>query len=253
VRKLAALAAVLTLAGACGGDDEPQRGLDAIDTPDFAPAEGASTTTQPAAEGTPGTSSPTPSAGGQASAETTTPGEGAPPPQGSAPSPAGAPVAVSFDDPVGDAVGGLDADPPPWTDLAGGSLEHRDGVYRLAVELGGDAPERAPGSETMNIASFFDIDDDGTVDHEIWVNLDGEGWGPVRYDDRGTVAPGAESGVTIEVRGRSVILAFPASVIGAPEGLRFSTASEYGAIEVIGTDFARRDDAPDDDQAVSFP
>jgi len=253
---------VLAAAGllaACSSDDDPERGLDAIDTPAFEPADGGqarSSTTTAGSPGSPGT--PTaPGASGPASvpaAGSTGDVPGAPGTTAVAGTdPAPPREVVSFDDPIGDAVGGLDQDPPPWSDLAGGSLERQDGVYRLAVELGDEAPQAAPGSETMNIATFFDVDGDGDVDHEIWVNLDGEGWGPVRYDDQGTVAPGQESGVTIEVIDRSVTLVFSAPVIGAPERLRFSIASEYGDLEVIGSDFARRDDAPDDDRAVSFP
>ena len=104
----------------------------------------------------------------------------------------------------------------------------------------------------MNIATFFDVDGDGGVDHELWVNLGDAGWGPTWWTgDR--ARPGEASNVTVEVRGNEVRMLFPDVMLDQPERLRFSVASEYGELSVIGSDFAHRDDAPDDDRAVSFP
>ncbi|MFP5322978.1 MAG: hypothetical protein ACLGIC_14200 [Acidimicrobiia bacterium] len=235
----------MALATACSSDDEPQRGLDAMGTPSFEPGDPTSSTAPVAVEGGPATSSPTTAAPDEASAETTTTQTPDQPAEAER-------QLVSFDDPVGDAVGGLDDDPPAWSDLAGGALERQGNAYRLTVRLGGRAPETQPGAETMNVASFFDVDGDGAVDHELWVNLGDTGWGPVWYEgDR--AYPGEASNVTVVVDGDELRLLFPDVMLGAPEALRFSLASEYGSLDVIGSDFARRDDAPDDDQAVSFP
>ncbi|MFP5323009.1 MAG: hypothetical protein ACLGIC_14355, partial [Acidimicrobiia bacterium] len=65
--------------------------------------------------------------------------------------------------------------------------------------------------------------------------------------------PGDQSGATVSVAGSAIHVDFGGAIIGSPASLRFSLASEYGPLEVIGSDFARRDDAPDDDRAVSFP
>jgi hypothetical protein len=253
--------AVLSSLGACGGGDEAGPGLDALDTPTFGvedpkqqPPSGTAQVPDPTRATTAPTATTPPVAGDDSHTPTPTPTPTPTTGTGTATGDTLPVERVSFDDPVGDATPGVGtSEPPPWSDLAGASLERREEAYRLAVRLGGDAPRTAPGSETMNIATFYDVDGDGDVDHEIWVNLDGEGWGAVRYDDRGTVAPGEGSNVTIDIEGDSVVLRFPETIIDAPERLRFSVASEYGDLEVIGTDFARRDDAPDDDRAVSFP
>ena len=246
VRRLVAVLALVGLAAACSSDDEPERGLDAIDTPEFAPADDGSTSTAPAGvEGGPATSSPTTAAPGETSAETTTTVAGG---GGAAPER----LEVSFDDPVGDGVGGLDDDPPAWADLAGATLERQGNAYRLTVRLGGQVPETQPGAATMNVASFFDVDGDGAIDHELWVNLGEGGWGPVWYEgDR--AYPGEASNVTVVVDGSELRLLFPDVMLDAPASLRFSLASEYGELSVIGSDFAHRDDAPDGDQAVAFP
>lgn len=245
LEKAAVLAALVMAASACSGDDD-EPGLGAIETPTFAEDDDASSTTAPSAA-----SETTPTAGADGPT-TTTVGESGP----GATSTTTAPRTerVSFDDPVGDATPGVGTGtPPPWTDLAGGSLERRGNAYRLTVRLAGEAPETAPGRETMNIASFYDTDGDGAVDFEIWVNLGPEGWGPVVYDDRGNAAPGEDSNVTVVVDGDEVRLLFPDVMLDTPDRLQFSLASEYGELSTIGSSFARRDDAPDDDQAVSFP
>jgi len=164
-------------------------------------------------------------------------------------------VVVSVDDPVGDATGGLDDDPPAWTDLAGARLVRNGDAYGLSVRLGGGTvPQRAPDGRTMNVATFFDIDGDGTVDQEIWVNLGPEGWGAAYYDntDR-TGGFGDDSNVTVIVRDQSLELVFPDVLLDRAERFRFSLASEYGALDVLGSDYARRDDAPDGGEVVSFP
>ena len=163
-------------------------------------------------------------------------------------------VSVGFDDPIGDATSGIGTSaPPPWSDLAGASLERRGNAYRLNVRLGGEAPHKAPGQETMNIASYYDTDGDGVVDRELWVNVGPNGWGPTWYDDQGNAFPGESSNTKVVVKGNEVQLLFPDVMLDSPDRLRFSVASEYGPLSTIGTGSARRDDAPDGDRAVSFP
>lgn len=247
--KAAACCVVAMLTTACGGG-EAERGLDELGTPSFTPVE------EPEVES--GSSTPTSGPQGSPQSPTATTEVGGSADDGAATDESpGATVPlerVEFTDPVGDATPGVGSGaPPPWTDLAGGSLERRADAYRLIVRLGGDAPTRAPGSETMNIASFYDVDGDGSIDYEIWVNLGPDGWGPVWYDDQGNAAPGEDSNVTVEIEGDEVRLVFPGVMLASPDRLRFSIASEYGELTTIGSSFARRDDAPDDDQAVSFP
>lgn len=252
MRRLVGVLALCVAVAACGSDGDDDAALEGLDTPRFEPdtaSEGA-TSTQPAGvEGGPATTSATTAAPGEESAETTTSVAGDQP----ASEPAATRELVEFDDPVGDAVGGLDQDPPAWADLAGASLERQGDAYRLTVRLGDTAPETAPGEETMNIASFYDTDGDGGVDYEIWANLGPDGWGAVWYDDQGNAAPGDASNVTVVVEGDEVRLLFPDVMLDRPDRLRFSIASEYGELSVIGSSAAHRDDAPDDDEAVRFP
>ncbi len=248
-RTLLALLLVITVVS-CGDDDDDVRGLDAIEPPTFEPepdTEGVSETTSTS-------TGPETSLTTDRPASTSSPSPSTPSTSSSAPGPVVTTERVSFDDPVGDATPGVGlTDPPEWTDLAGAELVRTGEEYRLHIRLAGTAPDKSSGSNTMNIASFYDVDGDGTIDHEIWVNIDPEGYGPAWYDDRGRAAFGRESGVSVSTAGETVTLSFSASRIGSPDRLRFSLASEYGDVSTIGSSFARRDDAPDDDRAVSFP
>jgi hypothetical protein len=231
-RAVGAGIALALLAGCGGGDGDDEAGTSTSvptgrrDAPTF-PAEGTTSTT---------------------GVRTTVTGPGA----GAGTTAAADRPKVTFDDPVGDATAGVGTGTPAWTDLAGGSLERQGNAYRLIVRLGGAPPSRSDGP-TMNIASYYDIDGDGSVDFEIWANLGPNGWAPVWYDDEGHAAAGDRSNVTIKVTGTEVRLLFPDVLIDSPARLRFSLASEYGSLAALGSDAARRDDAPDGDRAVSFP
>lgn len=243
-----ALLCFALVVASCGGDDD-QNGLEPLDTPTFSdePADTVPDDSADSSEIEAGVTATDPTT------TLTTRGGGAT--TSSTPSKPTIPVErVSFDDPIGDATPGIGRSTPPgWSDLAGAALERQGNAYRLEIRLGDTAPRRAPGPETMNVASFYDVDGDGSVDFEIWVNLGPDGWGPVWYDDQGNAAPGPDSNVSIEVTGNTVALLFPDVMLEVPDGLRFSLASEYGELATIGSSFARRDDAPDDDRAVPFP
>ncbi len=241
--------AALVAGGCSGGDDE--RGLEPLQTPTFAPeatADGsASTTTSDAGSGGSTTTVPVTASGPGVSADagstTTTTTAVAPPVE-----------RVRVDDPDDDAVGGVDQDPPAWTDLAGVELIRQGNAYSLRVQLaGGEAPETSDGESTMNIASFFDVDGDGSVDYEIWANLGPDGWGGSWFDDQGHGSFGEDSNVSIEVDGDEVVVLFPDVMLGQADRFRFSVASEYGELSALGSGFTRRDDVPDNDEAVSFP
>lgn len=238
-RLLAIMVVTSAIAAGCGGgdggDDGDASGVGPSETPTFS---GTATDVQ-RSDGSSDTAPTTASTGGPADATTTTTKRV---------------QMVSFDDPVGDATPGVGAgQPPAWTDLAGGSLERQGNAYRLTVRLASEAPQTAPGPETMNIATYFDIDGDDGVEYELWVNLGRSGWFPVWYDDKGNAIRGDDTNVTVVVEGDEVRLLFPDVMIDEPEQLRFSIASEYGPLTSIGSSTARRDDAPDGDRAVAFP
>lgn len=258
---VAALAALLIAASACDRDDSssstrkepltPQFGIDE----EAGPAAGASTTTSTAAEGRPGAaagSAPTTIAAGtdgepasSASAATT----------GEAPVESGT-LEASIDDPSSDVTPSPLDRPPAWADLTGVRLVRSPSGFELRVRLGGPAaPDRAPDdAHTMNIASFYDLDGDGGIDTEIWLNVASGGWGATWFDNVGDGGGFQEgSGVTVGPDGQEVVARFPLSHLGAATRFRWSIASEWGRYETIGTIAAARDDAPDNDNPARFP
>jgi hypothetical protein len=175
-------------------------------------------------------------------------------------SPGGELGEVAFADPVGDLTPSLLDPPPPWADLAGARLKLAPPgsapAFELRVKLGTTAPATTDASHTMNIASFYDVDGDGVPDYQVWVNLASNGWGGAYFDqgpNRGPNRFGAESQVTITLDAAEVVIRFPTSLLRDATSFRWSVASEWGTYTTIGTDLAARDDAPDNDQAVTYP
>ena len=127
--------------------------------------------------------------------------------------------------------------------------------FELVVSLDGDVPSKANDPDrTMNVASFYDLDGDGRIDAEIWVNLADDGWGGAYYDNRATTAAFArESQVAVQTDQQRLVIRFPAAHLHGATAFRWSIATEWGRFETIGTALAARDDAPDDDAAVTFP
>jgi hypothetical protein len=154
------------------------------------------------------------------------------------------------DDPIGDRT--ASADPAPaWSDLAGAHLDRGQSSLTIRVRLaGGAAPASAPSTDhSMNIAVFFDVDGDGAVEHELWLNLADDGWYPgvFRPASEGRNEFGSRSGVTTSVDGDEVVAIVPSSALPVSGRFRWSVASEWGRQEVLGTGLAARDDVPDDD------
>ena len=124
------------------------------------------------------------------------------------------------------------------------------------MKLGTTAPSATDDSHTMNIASFYDVDGDGNGDYQVWVNLASNGWDGAYFDqgpNRGPNRFGVDSQVTITEEADEVVIRFPTSLLGGATSFRWSVASEWGKYETISTDLAARDDAPDNDQAVTYP
>ena len=177
--------------------------------------------------------------------EPSPPGSEAPPPQTRS---------SSVEDPDGDVTSPPLEEPPPYADLLGARVELTGRSFEVAVTLGGQAPEQQPDPDhTMNVAWFVDIDGDGVVDHEIWLNLADNGWFPGHRDNRQREARfGDKTGIDVSTDGRDLVFRFSKDLLGA-EAFRWATASEWGRYEVLGTDAAARDSAPDDHGAVQFP
>lgn len=106
----------------------------------------------------------------------------------------------------------------------------------------------------MNIATFFDVNGDGSIDFEVWANLASGGWGSSYFDNMNRKAFVQEkSGVAVAVEGADVVLRFPLSHLVFAERFRWALASEWGRYEVLGTVAMARDDAPENDAAARFP
>lgn len=156
-----------------------------------------------------------------------------------------------LDDSAGD-VTGLTS--PGWADLRSAELARANSGFTLTHEANEAFPEQGDGTNTMNIATFVDIDGDGDIDYEIWANLSPEGWGTSYFDEReGTARYAADDSVDVEVVDGDVVLRFPASHLAQAPSFRWSIASEYGPYEAIGTDAMARDYLPDDRSGRPFP
>jgi hypothetical protein len=244
------LVLLVALSAGCaprGGDDATGPARSPL-APTFAPAH-AGTAQYPPTSGSdkPVAAATKPSASGTgATGGTTT--------NGSTPDPAPIPSA-HVTDPAGDLTLSPTDPPPSWADLRGATLRRLGTELELVIDVDGDTPAQATDADhTMNIASFYDLDGDGQVDAEIWVNLADNGWGGAYYDDRGhTAAFARESQVTVRVEQQRIIISFPAAHLHDAGSFRWSIASEWGRFEAIGTPVAARDDAPGDDVAVEFP
>ena len=259
--KRAPLAALLLVAFAACAPKVHKSAQDQSDRnllrPTYAPEPGGAATTTTTAPGSPSPGGTTPttvgggSAGGAGAFAGGTSGGSTP---GASTS---ATTSASLIDPIGDLTPSPLDPPPRWADLAGGRLTRSPAGFELRVRLGDTAPATSPdANHTMNVASFYDVNGDGTVDYEVWANLADTGWGPAYFDDTPTSSGnrfGAASGVAVSVSADELILTFPLAHLGAADRFRWSLASEWGNYNVIGTLAAARDDAPDNDGAVGFP
>lgn len=157
-------------------------------------------------------------------------------------------------DPIGDATPSVLDKSPSWADLAGATLARSDKGFELRVKLaGGTAPRSTDSDHTMNVASFYDIDGDGSIDYEVWANLSDTGWGGSWFDDRNhTSRYGTDAGVTWTPEGDEIVMRFDAAHVGNAPQFRWSVASEWGRYEALSTPASVRDDAPDNDRPATF-
>jgi hypothetical protein len=231
----------LLVAAACGGGGEVTERPEALeDREGLTPVYDTTSTTVPPAPGSTSTTR------GSGAATTSTSASG------------GAPdverPSAHLTDPVGDATRALGGQ-PGWADLAGAQLTRHEEHLELRVRFGDRAPGSSGSSDrTMNVAMFADVDGDGRVDYELWANLADGGWDGSWFDDRtGDAAFSDDAAMDIVVDGAELVVRFPPHYVGMADSFRWSLASEYGTYALLGTTQTARDDAPDDDQAVSFP
>jgi hypothetical protein len=106
----------------------------------------------------------------------------------------------------------------------------------------------------MNIASFYDLDGDGTVDVEAWANVSSTGWGSAHFDN--TTGRGGyqdKSGIRVTPEGDEVVLRFPLSHLKDARRFRWSVESEWGRYEALGSPTTSRDAMPDGGAPAPFP
>jgi hypothetical protein len=231
---------VLLLATACGGGGgAPERPEALEDREGLTPVY--DTTTSVASTTAPSTST---TSGDAASTSTSAAGDG----------PGAALPSAQVTDPAGDATRALGGQ-PGWADLTGAELTRHEEHLELRVRFGDRAPSSSGSSDrTMNVALFADVDGDGRVDYELWANLADGGWDGSWFDDRtGAAAFADDAAMNVGVEDGELVVKFPPHYVGMADRFRWSLASEYGTYALLGTTQTARDDAPDDDQAVSFP
>jgi hypothetical protein len=169
------------------------------------------------------------------------------------PSPrAGAAKAVRVSDPVGDLSRSLEG-APASADIVAVTLRRSGSTVEVRTRFAAAVPSRQSGGKGMNVASFYDVDDNGIVDYEVWASLADDGWGTGHLDrreERASFGPGTR--IEVRVEGDTLVTVFPIERIGGADVFRWSAASEWGSFESMAASTSARDYAPDDG-AVDYP
>lgn len=159
---------------------------------------------------------------------------------------------VTVRDPSGDVGGGIEQ-APASADIVAVSLSRRGDVVEVRTTFAAPVPRRQSGSQGMNVASFYDVDDNGIVDYEVWASLADDGWGTGHLDRRREKATfGPSTGIRVSVEGDTLVARFSVERIGGADVFRWSAASEWGSYESMASSTSARDHAPDEG-AVDYP
>lgn len=157
---------------------------------------------------------------------------------------------TSVKDARGDVRAGL-VGAPAYADVVGAAVTRTAGGFEVRVQVAAAFPQTMDGSNVENVVAFFDIDLDGQVDYETWGHLAEEGWSASGREPGGAKF-GAASGITATPAGDTLVLTFPASVIGDPTSFQWSVATEYGSLAEVAAGTTSSDFAPDSG-GVRFP
>lgn len=164
----------------------------------------------------------------------------------------GAAKAVRVSDPVGDLSRSLEG-APASADIVAVTLRRSGSRVEVRTRFAAAVPTRQSGGRGMNVASFYDVDDNGIVDYEVWASLADDGWGTGHLDrreERASFGPGTK--IEVRVEGDTLVTTFPLDHVGGAEAFRWSVASEWGSFESMAASASARDYAPDDG-AVDYP
>lgn len=157
---------------------------------------------------------------------------------------------ASLSDPTGDVRGSLTG-APGYADLTGAALTRTSAGFELRVSVADAVPARQDGDKVVNVASFYDLDGDGTVDYEVWASLADDGWSG-SYRTPSGARFGSDSGVTAQPDGHDLVLRFPLSHLRAATSFRWSVGAEWGTYEQVAAGATARDTAPDSG-VTAFP
>jgi len=157
------------------------------------------------------------------------------------------PVRVS--DPSGDLSRGLEG-APAFADIVAVKVDRSGGTVTVRTTFAAAVPTKQTDNKGMNVASFYDVDDNGVIDYEVWASLADDGWGTGHLDRREEKAGfGPSTGIEVTVEGDTLVTRFPVDRIGGAEVFRWSAASEWGSYESMAASTTARDYAPDEGSA----
>lgn len=163
-------------------------------------------------------------------------------------------ASAEVQDPTGDVDEPLLVDAPEYADLRAGAIEIDGDRVTLSVSFATETPETSDDDHTMNVASFYDIDGDGTVDYEVWANLSSTGWGTSWFDNRQRRSLyGSDDEVEVRVTPAALVLTYPRSYLGDAQAFRWALAAEWGTYEALATGRMTSDRAPDEGRPARFP
>jgi hypothetical protein len=159
---------------------------------------------------------------------------------------------VSIKDPSGDLSHSLEGSPAS-ADIVRVQVTRRKGEIEVRTTFAATVPAKQTGGKSMNVASFYDVDDNGVIDYEVWASLADNGWGTGHLDRREEEATfGPATGIEVSVEGDTLVTTFPLDRIGDADVFRWSAASEWGSFESMAASTSARDYAPDDG-SVGYP
>jgi hypothetical protein len=158
---------------------------------------------------------------------------------------------ASLTDPSGDVKGSLTG-APGYVDITGATVTRNNGGFELALDVAGAVPARQTDPDrTMNAASFYDLDGDGTIDYEIWATLADNGWSG-SYRTPSGASYNDDSGVTATPRGHTLLIRFSLGHLDRATRFRWAVGAEWGTYTQIAAGTTAEDNAPGQG-VVAFP